>query len=264
MKAVFTEDPAFRCVLCGSERARQIGRVARCRRCGLLSTWPPPSDETLTAVYESGDYLGARSMDSPDGAVARAQMILSWLPDGPVLDYGAGAGHLVAAARQLGREAVGVEPSATARQTAPVDLLDKLPREGSFKAILLVHVLEHIREPVADLAALRALMAPGAGIYIEVPHAGSVHMLWERDRLLDWPVHLHHFTPRTLKRTVDKAGLAVDAVRLVNSAPVEWMVSRRATRLPGRVLTRAKRVLPGWKFSVIARRTPTYDTQPPR
>ena len=65
---------------------------------------------------------------------------------------GAGAG---AAARARARV-----PGAGILEAGPEDA--DLP-EARFDAISLVHVIEHLPDPVASLAACRRLLAPGAG-----------------------------------------------------------------------------------------------------
>jgi SAM-dependent methyltransferase len=287
----------FLCVACGGGAGRiwrtQDGwRVVRCTGCGLLATWPSPDNATLEEIYESDDYFETRSGREPalDPWLGRLRGILAALPPVtcPILDFGAGPGHLVNAARHLGVPMEGIEPSHRARDLARelygIELRASLPRpEGlTVGAVTALHVLEHVRDPVGDLRRLRSLVAPGGVIFIEVPHAGTLDMrVPSRRRLiLDLPAHLHHFTPETLNEVVTRAGWNVLDVRLFNSSYVESLLASRSapvrqeiepssdsqagkgppdgvlgswTRtLWRRLLARGRSAFPGPKFQLIA------------
>ena len=264
--------------------------MVRCTGCGLLATWPSPDDATLEEMYESDDYFEARSMReaAPEPWRRRLVEILAALPPvtRTILDFGAGPGHLVNAAKHLGVPMEGIEPSHRARDLARalygIELRASLPRpeELAVGAVTALHVLEHVRDPLEALRQLRALVAPGGVIFIEVPHAGALDMrVPSRRRLiLDLPVHLHHFTPDTLKRIVTRAGWNVLDVRLFNSSLIESLLAMRSRQgrhkieltraslagddrpdgvsetraLWGRLLARGRSAFPGPKFQMIA------------
>ena len=193
----------------------------RCRGCGLLRTWPPPDRATLGSLYGSKDYYEDRSMGaaSESAWVDRAREIVESLPRRPasVLDFGAGEGHLVHALRRRGLVAEGVEPFPAGRQAARerygIELLEEPPVHGRFDLVTLVHALEHVPE---------------------VPNVASVdmHRSSRRREILDLPVHLFHFAPRTLVRVIEKAGLKTLDLRLSNPDALEWLLARRAPRRP--------------------------------
>ena len=165
----------MRYVVCGEggfrKRWRVDGwRVVRCSGCGLLRTDPAP-----------------------------------------VLDIGTGAGHLVAAARSRGIEMDGMDPSGEARKVARdvygLELLSELPTDGEYAAATLIHVVEHMRDPVAELARVRKLLRSEG--------------------------NLHHFNPRTLSMVLDRAGFMENEKTLVNTRPVERMLMHKSNRDPG-------------------------------
>ncbi len=183
--------------------------------------------------------------------LSRAREVLSALPSagGPLLDFGAGSGGLVHGARAIGIEADGVEPSATGRALAQrlygVELMPSLPADSQnrYGIIAMLHVLEHVPDPLADLETLRPLLTPSGIVFIEAPHAGSADM-WlpsRRRAILDPPAHLHHFTPRTLRTLLENAGYDVLHVQLFNAAPVErvlaWRGAHRGSRRPAAALS---------------------------
>jgi hypothetical protein len=154
----------------------------------------------------------------------------------------------------------------------------------TYSAVVMLHVLEHLRDPIGELNAIRERLEPRGTLVIEVPHAGSVERLVpsRRREILDLPAHVHHFTPRTLRRALTQAGFEVSEVRLFNIGVLEKALAlrhpdqeaeqasparasepaegRERPRRPGNTLRRAGRaalaasraVLPGPKFQLIA------------
>jgi SAM-dependent methyltransferase len=113
-----------------------------------------------------------------------------------------------------GCESVGVEPGLAYReasQKAGVKVyprLEDLPREGEgrFDLVSLIHVLEHMPDPVGVLAHLRQdWLAPGGWLLVEVPDL-YCHDCFE-------VAHLASFSSHTLAQVLRKAGYRLLAVR---------------------------------------------------
>lgn len=125
-----------------------------------------------------------------------------------ILDIGCGRAHLLSALAQQGCECHGVE-----RQDFPFipaqpgihfyrDALENVPlAPASFDAIVLWHVLEHVRNPVETLEIAAKLLCPGGVLALAVPNFGS----WQAQLFksawfhLDLPRHTHHFSQSTLQ-----------------------------------------------------------------
>lgn len=291
-----TREPGCACYLCGSS-ARGIAfregawSVVKCPRCSLLQTWPQPDEATLASIYDAPAYFDTREMTraAADGGVARARTILADLRPGTsrLLDFGAGTGHLIHGLREIGIAADGVEPTDTARGTARdlygLELHATVEQLGEryYDAITLVHVLEHLRDPVAELQRLSSALVPGGELFIEVPHAGAARLLpaSQRRLVLDLPVHLFHFTPTTLTAVLERAGFTPTVIRLFNPWFVERALARRGRPEPAagsdtpaasgsadhrggspvgvrtwrKALPLIRRAFPGDKFQVVAR-----------
>ena len=94
---------------------------------------------------------------------------------------------------------------------------------GTFDVITMIHVLEHIVDPVAVLATLRGKLTPGGLLLIEVPHhpANPFELL-----IAD---HRSHFTADSLSRALTAAGYEIVSVA-DNWIPKELsVVARPAT-----------------------------------
>ena len=109
-------------------------------------------------------------------------------PGGRVLDIGCGTGFLLERLAERGFSGVGIDLSPESveharRRLAEIGADDRLtavvgsayePPAGPYDLIALTDVLEHLEDPRACLAALRAQMAPGALLVISTPNRRSL------------------------------------------------------------------------------------------
>lgn len=115
---------------------------------------------------------------------------------------------------------------------------------GSFDAITLSHVLEHLLDPVAALGVLRDYTKPGGHILIEVPN-DPLEVLEDPKRASDLP-HLWFFSEHSLGQVCKAAGLEV-----VQSATLGIRRRQVKAALPIRIYRRLMRSLrgPWWSES---------------
>jgi len=215
------------CPLCSSTRAsvfdrRRIGPASLvnliCRDCGLIYQSPRPSNEWLETYY-SRDYLSDHFGvdDVTQGMLElqafRARYLVklvgeSDLRDRRCLDIGCGAGVLMQSLQQVHAcRAVGVEPSKKLREHCTRQglnvyaSLDELrsSAEAPFGFISLIHVLEHLPDPVSYLSGLAdQWAADGASLLVEVPNV-IFHDSFE-------PPHLVSYHRSSLIRTLETSG----------------------------------------------------------
>ena len=187
-----------------------LGDIVRCDDCGHMQLDVFPSESTLMGLYEdaaSVDYVEEEAGQRLTARIA-LERIERWVPRGRLLDLGCWVGFLLAEARDRGWETVGVEPSAFAAEYArsrlgldvrQEDLFEADLPEGSFDAIVLGDVLEHLIDPGAALDRIAGLLAPGGVVYLALPDAGSA--LARRMGARWWsvlPTHVQYFTRGSL------------------------------------------------------------------
>ncbi|MBI3774087.1 MAG: class I SAM-dependent methyltransferase, partial [Gammaproteobacteria bacterium] len=102
------------------------------------------------------------------------------------LDFGCGAGGLVAFARQRGIDVVGFEEGWGAQagrlKGIPILTADELKtEEGKFDFVSAIEVMEHTVDPLAVLKLIRSVLKPGGVFFLTTGNAKP----W-RGRLLDW------------------------------------------------------------------------------
>jgi SAM-dependent methyltransferase len=140
-------------------------------------------------------------------------------PGGRLLDVGCGSGAFLAQMAELGWRTQGIDPDPAAvagareagldvRQATLADLATG-HHAGSFDAITLSHVIEHLHDPGGDLRRIERLLRPGGLVWIATPNLEALGLRrFGADWLgLDPPRHLVLFTRASLERLVLDAGL---------------------------------------------------------
>ncbi|MCH2209846.1 MAG: class I SAM-dependent methyltransferase [Fuerstiella sp.] len=216
-----TETP---CDLCNQNTFDRIADCDRnnrpldtviCTNCGLVRHATVPSDSDLARFY-SGSYRQEYNGEKTPGPrrVMRAwlngericRQISSAIPaGGKVLEIGAGIGCTVKVFEQAGFRAEGIDPGgefltySRERLQARVNTcsLDDLPATPQFDAVLLVHVIEHLRSPLKSLRHIARLLKPSGLLYIECPNLQAPFA--SRRRLFHY-AHIHNFVPATLQQ----------------------------------------------------------------
>jgi SAM-dependent methyltransferase len=224
-----TQDTA--CLVCGVARAEQrfVQRgysVFRCSGCGFQYVAPTPSAAELADYYDRAyevpleRYAAASARNT-----ARIQELERWCPSrGRLLEVGASWGHSLALARERGWDVAGVELSPRAAAYARehfaltvfnCNLADAPLAAASFDAVIMWHVLEHVRNPKEELVRLATLLKPGGVLGLRVPNIASfgarVAGQW-----WPWmcpPAHLWFFSAATLPRLLSSCGFEVTEVK---------------------------------------------------
>ena len=192
-----------------------------CSNCGLVYQSPRMTEKELKEFYKSEYrqiYQGTEKPGQKDIAVqeARAVGIINLLRDSGVeqvkrfLDIGSSTGTLIELIKKDYRcDAFGIEPGsayqayARSREIEVFGSLDELLASGQnkFDLISLIHVLEHLPDPVKYLEELRVNYLEDHGrILIEVPN------LYAHDSFEI--AHLISFSRHSLYEVMKKAGFS--------------------------------------------------------
>ena len=203
--------------------------VAACMACGLLRTAPPPyRDERAYPVYHRPPEPAMLTPAEEHLRLGLARRVLSAVPAerrrGALLDVGAGLGHLLCMAREMGWEqTLGVDLNRAEAEVARDrwgveirvgELADFELPASSQDTVVLNHVLEHVSHPAPLLAEIHRVLRPGGDLVVSVPNFAS-GMGWARG--LDWmglvpDQHVWQFTPGSLRSLLAGAGFQVQRV----------------------------------------------------
>lgn len=215
--------------MCGSAKSTEFKayrdfRVVDCEDCTFrftdLDTWTYPYSDR---DYYAGKNLATITPDQPH-IRRRVQMVRKHCPGGRVLDIGCGFGELPVLLANEGYQAVGVDESPSVIEAlrtrfprvewhagSVADLLDEL---GTFNAVTLFHVLEHIPAPRAAMQSFKRLVRPGGILVLEVPNTGG---LSAQLKGADWRYYLNHhvnyFDAASLVRLAAATGYEVVEIK---------------------------------------------------
>jgi 2-polyprenyl-3-methyl-5-hydroxy-6-metoxy-1,4-benzoquinol methylase len=228
------------CPTCGStsetpELEKDHMTIVRCRTCDLVYVNPTFDEDHYAKVYASSEYqeivrnLGISSHDYRVGRFGKERvglMAAHLRPTGGrvprYLDVGCSTGFVVEAARDSGWQAIGIDlnPSAVEfGRTRGLDLRTVALEDagfgpGSFDAISLFDVLEHLLDPARTLRTCTELLAPGGILFLYVPNYDSAsRLLMGADAHFIWPTHhLNYYTPATIRDLMVRTGLSPELI----------------------------------------------------
>ncbi|MCX6553017.1 MAG: class I SAM-dependent methyltransferase, partial [Acidobacteria bacterium] len=190
------------CPTCGGtkslpESSKDYMSIVRCARCNLVYVNPVFDEQHYRKVYGSADYQAIMRDLGEESHVYRVErfgrervaIMQKFMPElrEPVryLDVGCSTGFVVEAAAAAGWRATGIDlnPSAIefGRQRGldlHVAALEDEPfQPGSFQAVSLFDVLEHLPHPGAVVDACLRLLGPGGILLLYVPNYDSASRL---------------------------------------------------------------------------------------
>lgn len=212
--------------------SEEIFSIMECATCSLRFTQDVPAKNSMSAYYASEDYIS--HTDTSKGLINKMykkvrQITLkqkaSWVQTnshkkkGKLLEIGSGTGAFASEMKSRGWAVIGLEPDERARQNAlelyhlslqPVeDLYSLLP--GTYDAIVLWHVLEHVHDLHDYMKKFRELLTPDGVLIIAVPNYTSTDAKIYKEcwAAYDVPRHLYHFSPGAMKKLVEKHGMFI-------------------------------------------------------
>jgi len=234
--------------------------IMQCVQCSLCFTQDAPDAAHIGPYYKSEEYIS--HTDTSKGMVNRLYQKVrkrtlkskrkliqqtTGLLKGNLLDVGSGTGAFVNEMKQNGWEVKGLEPDEDARAVAKktfdvsLDTMNELwsLETGTYNAITLWHVLEHVHDLQAYMARLNELLAENGKLIIAVPNYtskdaqlyGSYWAAW------DVPRHLYHFSPASMNLLAEKHNL-----KIINYKPM-WFDSFYVSMLSSKYKTGATKLL---------------------
>lgn len=237
MKFEFAPDLGV-CRLCGSTTHQRefwpeiyLGggqSLRRCGHCAALYLGPDFTPDSLNDFYAQHyrklfltEIIGKsherffQQRFEHRVAAERLRLIAPLLPqDGQLFELGSGFGSFLGAVAQARPDIAlyASEHDAAHRtlgckdaQVEWVSQIEHFSQNDGLDAIAAFHVLEHLPQPVAFARWALQKLRPGGHLVIEVPDASGG---WHTRKYVH-PAHLTYFTPQTLQRTLQTAGLEI-------------------------------------------------------
>lgn len=210
--------------------------IWRCGECGLVFANPMPVPLDGVGQHyalDPNEYFKQHNSELKlDGSLERVRHAERLTKKrGRLLDTGAGRGEMLSAARELGWQVVGIEPSQSFADYAEKHSGAEVRREPiencdfdseSFDAVILGGVLEHLYNPDETIREIARVLRPGGALFVDVPNEVGLYFrvgnLYQKLRGRDWvvniaptfePFHVFGFSPRSLRELLSKHDLQV-------------------------------------------------------
>lgn len=236
MKSPYQSIPCVsECLLCGSHAAHSIEsrdrrnkplHVVICDGCGVVHNDPIPSAADLSRFYAGeyrASYKGTREPRLKHAAryfpaVAR-HIHHHWRhyqPAQRILDIGSGSGEFLYFMRELGKHAAGLEPTQDYARFCRTRLglnittgeIDSFTPNETYDHIRLYHVVEHLRDPVANLRRVSQWLADRGTLYVEVPDFERYCRTKTPGMIFHYG-HIYNFDRETFEFMIRQAGLEI-------------------------------------------------------
>jgi SAM-dependent methyltransferase len=169
----------------------------------------------------------------PDWDLRRAFLLAELRPGDRVLDLGSGAGDSTAEIARAGGRVIGVEvaEAAIARSRSRHEELEfrlapiegPLPfDDGAFDLVWTSEVIEHVADTARWLSELRRVLAPGGRLLLTTPSHGRLRVALGGLERFSEPLgdHLHLYTGRSLRSTLEELGFTQVSVTAAGGPPL--------------------------------------------
>jgi 2-polyprenyl-3-methyl-5-hydroxy-6-metoxy-1,4-benzoquinol methylase len=228
---------AVSCNLCGADNCRvvfpagvaQRSRIVKCNICGLMYANPRANvldylaaemADPVNTEKHANEHTHHRSIKESlqiqDFGLTKRLLAELHPRRGELLEIGSGLGYLLEFFRDDGWNVRGVEPDiGLARFASKVLKLDILPGtlpkpqipSGSLDAVLMMHVIEHVPDPLDTMIEIFRMLKPGGTLVLETPRYDSLmfKLLGRRERSVACEGHVYFFTSKTLAALAEKA-----------------------------------------------------------
>ena len=151
--------------------------LKRCDSCKVVVTTPVPNN--INKYYNVENYDSFRQKPSFFGLIygfiqkINTSYKLNLLKKNKTtLDFGAGSGSFVQEAYKRGYEVYGYEPINETKNKRITKKLEDLPK-NKFEQITMWHVLEHTKNPKAELLRLKKMLKNDGKVFVALPNIGS-------------------------------------------------------------------------------------------
>lgn len=235
------------CPICAGNRSsplllRQGFSLTRCAACAHVFVNPRLRSEVIERLgAELDGAFRDPYLDSQKLFAEHICRLLRRHTKGPrLLDIGFGAGDLLRMAHAYAFQVYGVDTSSALIESLSPAFGQRLHKVhagdaplpwGSFDAVVLSHVLEHIPNPIALLTRIHEALNESGLLYVAVPDLESVQfrIFGGRWDAINPVAHLQYFSESSLTRLAESAGFAV--VGRVRHPPIQGRMQTRWMRL---------------------------------
>lgn len=222
------------CGICGSERyevvypagVAQVNQIVRCLDCGLMYANPRRDSADVVLLEEEEDFDWAdrdpqmfekEQIQLADTAGTRDLLRRLHPEGGTAIEIGSSFGFQLREFQRQGWEVLGIEPNHNSARyanqelgipTRPTILEEADVADEAADVVIMLHVIEHVPDPVGTLREIFRVLKPGGHLVLETPRYDTLtfRLLGRRERSVSCDGHIFFFTTDTLAQAYARAG----------------------------------------------------------
>ena len=250
------------CPICGPAASAVIRqdfdpyKVVVCSSCGLNYLSPRLTQEAILKLYKDEAYYNSNvsgqgydeyleiSENWEKTFTLRLKQVAPYKSSGRALDIGCGPGYFLSAAKKMGFDVYGLDPSDYIVEMAQKTWGDRVQLgliesadydRDSFDLIVAFDTFEHIYDPKKFLQAIHRFLKPGGVLAITTPDPTSTLSKisgrnWVSYKL---PEHVFYWSPETIRRVLEE-NFEVLEIRSAGQYATLGFLFRRVFRLNGK------------------------------
>jgi len=208
----------------------------RCGTCGYIELVNPPPD--LSQAYPQDYYIIPDSVETLASWAPHEQykldLLLQQVQGGRLLEIGPGNGTFAFLAQRAGfdvhaiemdeRCAAFLEGMLRIPTTRSADEAQAMAGLGSFDAICMWQVIEHLRDPFAMLAAAARALRPGGALILATPNPAAMQfrLLGRHWVHLDAPRHVCLIPIALMREKAQALGFRVALCTTTDAGSLSW------------------------------------------
>jgi SAM-dependent methyltransferase len=214
----------------------KVFNYRECDSCASIFTSPMPDDADLAQMYgdEYADFLDLETAHSGDLGIRDVLSEITDIEKGAFLDYGCGAGALLAAVAKTGWRAVGIDfdrgfTDGLKEQGAfsVFSDLNAMPEAIEFDVVHFGDVLEHITDVNREVPPILGRLKPGGRVIAQGPLEANHNLFYSAIRLKNRlspsqskvpPYHVSLATREGQKRFFSRFGLEERVFRVFETS----------------------------------------------
>src|SRR5450432_61246 len=210
-------------------------RIVECEECDLLYSSPVPTREFHESAYRDASFSASEESRLASLTYAEILRLFVRAPGKKgALDIGTGDGAFLERLLEQGfTDVVGIEPSAAPVASAAQSVKDLIRlgpfraaefEDGRFQLVTCFQTMEHVDDPLGLCRDAYRLVRPGGAVFLVCHNhrALSARVMGLKSPIFDIE-HLQLFSPRSVRKTLERAGFTGVEVRVVvNRYPLHY------------------------------------------
>ena len=187
-----------------------------CGDCNHIFAQSRPKEMNAAVTQNTAPHLETPKLNMLHHLGDVVAKLLELAPGNRLLDVGAGPGTMMAVARELQCEPVGIEirpklaDVVSEQLDLPIHCCDFLNFEpdGEFDVICMGDVIEHLMNPTEGLVKAHELLRTGGALWVSTPNFESAMALLSGHSAAMWRVveHLNYFSFASLRNLLSQCG----------------------------------------------------------